>query len=142
MWDIIVQVIITVCSCGSIFLLSGKKYVKWGFVVGLLGQPFWVWTSWDNAQWGIFLVSLWFTFSHGRGIYNHWKTKEEPAPPIVQLTGGRMVDPQLPGDFHFLKVGDLIIDRGWPHVIIDAGPEQGKRLAAFRSPYGWRVITK
>lgn len=71
----LVQIAITIFSCLSIFLLSTKRYFKYGFVVGLIGQPFWIYTSWDNAQWGIFIVSIWFTISHIRGIRNHWPGK-------------------------------------------------------------------
>lgn len=69
----IIQIAITLFSCLSISLLSSKKFFKYGFVAGLCGQPFWIYTSWDNGQWGIFLVSLWFTGAHIRGIRNHWR---------------------------------------------------------------------
>lgn len=69
------QICITVMSCGSIFLLSSKssRTSRWGFVMGLLGQPFWIYASFTHAQWGIFAVSLWYTIAHVRGIVNHFK---------------------------------------------------------------------
>lgn len=67
----IVQIAITVFSCLSIWLFGSKKLFKYGFIAGLLGQPFWIYTAYDNAQWGIFAVSIWFTISHIRGIRNH-----------------------------------------------------------------------
>ena len=67
------QIIIMVMSCGSIFLLSSKRLFRWGFVVGLMGQPFWIHTALTHEQWGILAVSLWYTIAHVRGIRNHFK---------------------------------------------------------------------
>jgi hypothetical protein len=58
----------------------------------------------------------------------------------VKLTGTVRTGLNLPGDFYLLNVGDIVISNGWPHIVIDAGVDQGKRIAAFRSPYSWRVV--
>lgn len=64
------QVAIVFCSASSIYFLSGKR-ARWvGFVLGLCGQPFWFYTSFVNRQWGVLLLSLWFTFCHARGFVN------------------------------------------------------------------------
>jgi hypothetical protein len=63
------QFAILLFSCSSIWALSGKRYLL-GFILGLCGQPFWIYTSFKNDQWGVFLVSLWFTGNHIRGIIN------------------------------------------------------------------------
>lgn len=67
------QVGIIIFSCTSVYLFSTKDYYKYGFVVGLLGQPLWIHTSFANEQWGIFIVSLWFTFAHLKGLKTHWR---------------------------------------------------------------------
>jgi hypothetical protein len=64
------QIAILLFSCSSIFALSNKKY-KLGFILGLCGQPFWFYTSYQSNQWGIFLVSIWFTISHINGLIKH-----------------------------------------------------------------------
>ena len=71
--DVIVQLMIIVCSCGSIFLFSSKRHFKYGFIVGLIGQPFWIYTTLRAELWGMFVVTLWFTFSHLRGIRNNFR---------------------------------------------------------------------
>ncbi len=43
MWDIIAQVGIVIFGAIAIILVAKKN--KWGFVVGLLSQPFWFITS-------------------------------------------------------------------------------------------------
>jgi len=69
--DIIVQIIILIASCTCIsFLSTTKPCRKWGFVVGVFMQPFWVYTSYSNNQWGIFIVSLYFWYIYGQGVYN------------------------------------------------------------------------
>lgn len=71
--EIIVQTIILLASCVTIsFLSTIKPYRKWGFVAGTFMQPFWVYTSYINNQWGIFIVSLYFWFIYGQGIYNYF----------------------------------------------------------------------
>jgi hypothetical protein len=62
------QIAIVFFSGLSIWALSGKRY-KLGFITGLCGQPFWFFASVSDGQWGVFLVSLWFTINHIRGIW-------------------------------------------------------------------------
>lgn len=51
--------------------------------------------------------------------------------PTVKLTGNVRISPNLPDDFDKIDVGDIVITKGYPHVVIDAGEEQGKRIAGF-----------
>ena len=59
MWDAISQVAILIFVAGAIILLAKKS--KWGFVVGLLSQPFWYITSFVHQQWGVFF-SLFYIY--------------------------------------------------------------------------------
>lgn len=59
----------------------------------------------------------------------------------VVMTGSVKFNPDLPYEFTHLNVGDIVMIKGWPHIVIDAG-EQGKRIAAFREPYSWKVVTR
>jgi hypothetical protein len=65
------QAIIMLCSGASIWAFAGTKYKRLGFIFGLIGQPFWIYTTYSAGQWGMFLVSLWFTGNHVRGLWNH-----------------------------------------------------------------------
>ena len=71
--DIIAQIGIAVFGLTAIILVSKKN--KWGFVFGLLSQPFFILTSFINKQWGLFLLSIIYTFSWTYGIYE-WFFKE------------------------------------------------------------------
>jgi hypothetical protein len=73
MGEQIIQVAIPVISGSSIWLLSRHEtWRRWGFIVGLAGQPLWFYTTIKAAQWGIFALSVWFTYAHVQGIYNFW----------------------------------------------------------------------
>jgi hypothetical protein len=68
-----IQALLLIFSCTSIFLLSSKRHNRWGFVVGLMGQPFWIISAIQTEQWEILAVSVCFTLSHARGVRNHFK---------------------------------------------------------------------
>jgi nicotinamide riboside transporter PnuC len=74
MIDIIVQIAIFILGASAIILVARKN--KWGFVIGLLSQPFWFITSYQNQQWGIFLVGIIYTISWIYGIYE-WFYKQK-----------------------------------------------------------------
>jgi hypothetical protein len=64
------QIVIPFLSGASIWALAGKKH-RLGFMFGLCGQPFWIYSLWSGELWGMFIVSLWFAGNHIRGLYNH-----------------------------------------------------------------------
>ncbi len=74
MWDIISQVAIVFFGAGAIMLVAKKN--KWGFVFGMIAQPFWYITAYINEQWGVFFVSIIYTISWGLGIYE-WFFKDK-----------------------------------------------------------------
>ena len=69
----VVQLLIFGFSAVSIWCFAGVKYKRLGFIIGLCGQPFWFFTSFQAGQWGVFLLSIWFTINHIRGLYNYRK---------------------------------------------------------------------
>lgn len=76
MWDIIAQIGVAIFGISAIILVSKKN--KWGFVLGLLSQPFWYITSFMNKQWGIFFLSIVYTGSWILGIYEwFFKNKKD-----------------------------------------------------------------
>jgi hypothetical protein len=70
MQEIIPQIAIPIFSGASIWAFAGKRH-QLGFVLGLCGQPFWIYSSFTGGLWGVFIVSLWFTGNHIRGLINH-----------------------------------------------------------------------
>lgn len=71
--DAISQIGITIFGVSAIILVARKN--KWGFVLGLLSQPFWLITSALNKQWGVFLLSVIYCGTWCYGIYG-WFFKE------------------------------------------------------------------
>ena len=67
MLDLIAQIGITIFGVTAVILVA--KNNKWGFVVGLLSQPFYFITSFINNQWGLFFLSIIYSFSWLYGIY-------------------------------------------------------------------------
>lgn len=67
MWDLIAQIGLTFFGVTAIILVAKKN--KWGFVFGLISQPFWFITSFINKQWGVFFVSIVYTCSWLYGVY-------------------------------------------------------------------------
>jgi nicotinamide riboside transporter PnuC len=67
MWDVISQIGIATLGVAAIILVAKKN--RWGFVFGLLSQPFWFITSFINQQWGIFFLSIIYAGSWILGIY-------------------------------------------------------------------------
>jgi len=75
----IMQAAILLISGSSIAMFASKDR-KWrmiGFCVAICGQPLWWYTSWQAGKWGIFVLSLWFTVNHARGIFNNRKATED-----------------------------------------------------------------
>ena len=66
-WDVVSQIGIIILGAISVILIAEKN--KWGFVFGLLTQPFWFTTSLVNHQWGVFVASLIYTVVWIYGIY-------------------------------------------------------------------------
>ncbi len=63
---------------GLAIWLVGRRNIRvrrWGYVVGLVSQPFWLWAAWKAQQWGILALSIWYVYAWLGGIYQHWRIK-------------------------------------------------------------------
>ncbi len=67
MLDNISQIGLSIFGVLAIVLVAKRN--KWGFVFGMISQPFWFITSFLNEQWGVFFVSIVYTGSWAFGIY-------------------------------------------------------------------------
>ena len=67
------QIWIIILGGSAIWFVSRlEDWRKWGYVLGLLSQPAWFYTALVNKQWGILLLSVWYTYAWGSGVYNFW----------------------------------------------------------------------
>lgn len=48
---------------------KNPKFNRWAPVVGLAGQPFWLWATVSSGQFGMVLVCLCYTALYGRGAW-------------------------------------------------------------------------
>lgn len=69
----IAQSAILALSAIGIWLLSCRDAGRWGWVVGLAAQPFWLWETLRAEQWGMFANAIVFTAIYFRGLINHWR---------------------------------------------------------------------
>lgn len=73
--DAICQIGIVVFSGSAILVVALKRpWSKWGFVLGLLSGPFYLGTSIINRQWGLRLLTVWWTGSWALGAWRHFRT--------------------------------------------------------------------
>jgi len=57
----------------AIWLLSTKgKWRRWGFVVGVVSEPFWLYSAVKSDQWGVVILCVIYTCAYLNGVRNHW----------------------------------------------------------------------
>lgn len=68
------QIIIALTGMVAIYLTQQSKdsLKKYAPILGLIGQPFWYYTTLSNEQYGIFFLTLGYTYLWGMGFYNNW----------------------------------------------------------------------
>lgn len=68
------QIVIAFTGMVAIYLTqqSRESLKKYAPVLGLIGQPFWYYTTLSNEQYGIFFLTLGYTYLWGMGFYNNW----------------------------------------------------------------------
>jgi hypothetical protein len=56
---------------GAAMWMTGRpeQWSRWGFMVGLLAQPFWIATFVHNHQWPLLVMDAWYTYSWAQGVY-------------------------------------------------------------------------
>ena len=75
MIDLIAQIGITAFGLAAIWLVTYKNpnIRKWGYLCGLLSEPFWVITLIYHHQWIVVFTVVVYTWAWWRGVYIHWK---------------------------------------------------------------------
>jgi hypothetical protein len=75
----IVQIFIAVTELIAIFLIQSKKesHRKFAPIFGLLGQPFWFYSSYEANQWGAFVLCFFFTAAWIKGLKDYWFTEQD-----------------------------------------------------------------
>lgn len=68
------QLIIALTGSLAIWLVNDERESrrKWAGVVGLAGQPFWLYSTFAAEQWGMLFAAIAFTVSWWRGFWRCW----------------------------------------------------------------------
>ena len=66
------QIGILIFGCSSVWILARPEHWRrFGYLLGLLSQPFWLYNSLKTGQWGVFILSLFYTYSWAQGVWFH-----------------------------------------------------------------------
>ena len=58
------EIFLFTLAVSAIFMVGLKPdnpYQRWGHVVGLLSQPFWLWVTYRDKKWTLFWLSVIYT---------------------------------------------------------------------------------
>jgi hypothetical protein len=68
------QAFIAVTELIAIWLVQDKRdeFRKWACIFGLLGQPFWMYSSYQANQWGAFVLCFFFTAAWLKSVKQYW----------------------------------------------------------------------
>jgi hypothetical protein len=68
------QIAIFITGISAVWLSQDRKSAvrKYACLFGLAGQPFWMYSSYQADQWGVFILSFFYTVAWGKGFYLFW----------------------------------------------------------------------
>lgn len=68
------QIGIAMTGAVAIFLSQDRRASvrRYACIFGLLGQPFWFYSTWQAEQWGTFALCFLYGLSWARGFWNNW----------------------------------------------------------------------
>ena len=70
--DFVCQIVTPILSMTTVYLLTRKdEIMKYGYLVGLISQPFWLFTTWYHHQPGLFIAAIFFTCRWSIGVKNY-----------------------------------------------------------------------
>lgn len=77
------QVVILTCGLSTVFLSTAVDFKtrRVAAFFGMVAQPFWLWDSWHDGNWGVFILSLLFAFRWTQVFIRDWI--KNPAGPLT-----------------------------------------------------------
>jgi hypothetical protein len=71
--DRCLQIAIAVLSIAAAYMVASEgPWQRWGFVVGLLSQPFYFAATWRARQYGMLIVAIFYVGAWVQGIANRF----------------------------------------------------------------------
>jgi len=75
-FDIIAQCFAVILGCWSMWLINQKHKEhpnkRWACIIGLLSEPFWIYTLLYHGQMIAIVIKIFYTYSWSIGIHNFW----------------------------------------------------------------------
>ena len=70
-----IQLALAFFGLTAMWLATGRHESgrRWAPVVGLMGQPFWLWFAYGAQAWGLLVLSLAYTAVYVRGAWVQWR---------------------------------------------------------------------
>jgi len=77
--DTTLQCAILLMGAATVWLLCLKspRWQRWGCAVGFAAEPFWLWSSWRNEQWGVFVLCWVYGAVYAVGWWRRWANISE-----------------------------------------------------------------
>jgi len=70
------QIAVMVFGASAIWMVGRKEHWRrWGYILGLIGQPFWIYSFIHNEQYGMLIMTAFYSYSWAMGVYNFWIKK-------------------------------------------------------------------
>lgn len=76
--DQFLQVFIAITGGLAIYLIKEPGRIsreRWGFTIGAIGQPAWLYVTFTAEQWGLLSLSVFFTWAWFTGARERWSNK-------------------------------------------------------------------
>jgi len=74
----IIQGMILLLTATAAYLGSKReiRIRRWGFLFSVASEPFWFISSWQDKNWAMFGLAVWYLYTHINGIREHWFYKK------------------------------------------------------------------
>lgn len=73
MSDDLLQGFMLVTGAIGFLLISRPPHIaRWGWLIGFAGQPFWLWSTHQAGQWGMFMLAIVYFFGYAKGTWQVW----------------------------------------------------------------------
>ncbi|WP_239467048.1 hypothetical protein [Rhodoferax koreensis] len=56
-------------------MFGNERARRWSPIVGMCGQPFWIYFSVTSSAWGVLVLSAAYALVYGSAIWVHWGWK-------------------------------------------------------------------
>lgn len=67
------QLVILLTGVPAIYITQcAQRYAKWAPILGLIGQPFWIYSSLHTHSYGMVGINCLYTLAWARGIFTYW----------------------------------------------------------------------